>query len=123
MKEPGEIKGARAEYSKLGKKNGIEEAKGKESSGKESKVREGSSKEKKLEEKNARVEGKEGWIIHDGKKCDGKKSDEKTFSFVSSVSLMQNGIEMTMTVPKILNTVRMDSLFLSGRKLLLTLYS
>jgi len=75
MKEPGEIKGARAEYSKLGKKNGIEEAKRKESSGNESKVREGSSKEKKLEEKNARVEGKEGWIIHDGKKCDGKKSD------------------------------------------------
>ena len=75
MKQPGEIEGAGAEHSKLGEKNGIEEAKGKGSSGKESKVREGFSKEKKVEEKNARVEGKEGWITNDGKKSVGKKSD------------------------------------------------
>jgi len=74
MKEPGEIKGAEAEYSKLGEKK---EAKGKSSSGNEAKVREGSSKEKKVEEKKARVEGKEGWITYDGKKSDVRRSDGK----------------------------------------------
>ena len=75
MEQRGNVKVAGAEYLKLGEKDGIDESKGKRSSGKESEVREGFSKEKKVEEKNARVEGKEGWITCNGKKCEGKKAD------------------------------------------------